>query len=259
MNENLGGRGTTEPSEKDAPRNARMEELTERLKEASGGQDEFAEWLGENWQRVLTGAALVLLGVWLYNFYGQAVESRKQQAAEHFSGLQRAASGETDGGSTTAAFESELKVLLQDYSDSTYGLFAPLYEVRALQEKGEIEQALSNLNQLSPAIAANELESDPLGANAIRNEVALLLKAKLLLDTEGGSSTAREILRVLSENGRVTNVEALVTLARVSESAKERELVETVARSLTTARPELADSVSQELFQLGINLKDGNS
>lgn len=255
---------------------ADLDELSDRLRSAKEGDEDIGEWIATNWQKLLGSLAVVLLVVYVYGRWQEAEGRKLGEAAQSFQEAQRAFGELTVDQAGTKpdkkadqeesqspdmqqkTFDDNLGLLMSSYSDTRYGDFSPLYLAAAELKKGEFEAARNRLKKLgidrfqgSGTARARSLNED-----VFISELASLVYARLLI-AEGKAPQAeiRQILGNLVSNARFANLEALIIMFRTSETPEHLDEAKEAAKKLSTSRPDLADTIKNELGNLGVSLE----
>lgn len=249
-----------------------QEQLAEHLRSIEGVDEDIAEVLANNWQRVLGALLLVLIGVWLVHEFREAKATRRAAAAERLSAVQQAygslreqpaapdeeeaADAAEQAGSETQPeagklFEENAELLVSTNDGTVYGDFALLYQAARLAREGNHQGARTLLEQFDLDVTEGSLKD----REVLTAEMASLLYARTLV-AEGALEKARDYLESLTRERRLVAVEALLLLARLAENDPQLARAKELAGKLKTRRPELAEDVDRELAAIGISLKD---
>lgn len=253
---------------------ANIDELAERLRSTKGADEDIVTLLATNWQKIVGAFAVVLLLVWIINEAKMAKENKAGEASQRFQNVQTVfgelgapkpaeatAKEEAKNGEESAkeeqskeqTFQDNIKLIEKNYSESIYSKMAPLYLAAADLDKGQLPQVRDILvkNYAADTIS-NRLNSGEDVPGRVVSELAAVLYGRLLIK-EGRTADAQSYLEKLALNASVVNVEALVLLYRTAENEEQRKAAVKTARELQTKKPELADSVKQELAMAGVN------
>lgn len=241
-------------------------DLEKEFSKLSGDDENVAELLANNWQRVLGALVLTLLGVWLYNEYQTASLTRKYSASEYFTGVQSAyeellalnakpPTAEETGESVRDAFlEKErlltenAKLLRSTSKDSVYPELADLYEAKFLLSAEKRNEALK---LLEPYLATAVSPKDRSSQAAIAADLAGLLKARSDIDIKALDDARSELLKIIKRGG-IGSVEAVIALASISSTPEQRAELRSVAEATIATFPELAEAMKQEMNKAGL-------
>ncbi len=268
------------------------EELAERLRVSTGASDDVAENIAKNWQKIVGGIVVVLLGVWVWNEFQSAQVAKRAGAAEEFSEIQSLLTGidfeklgETKGDKSAdkkegekaeeksadtaqdqqkslVALQERLAALQSRFPESPYSKFAGLYESMIFLKQGDVVHAKQGLEKFNVNRFAN-LTSASADAGRIKpeefnDEFAALLYARMLLAEGKDAADARKRLIGLAYGGKVLNGEALLALYRISQTDAERaeavDIAKAVVDKASLKDKEVAQNLKTQLLQVGIAL-----
>lgn len=142
--------------------------------------------------------------------------------------------------------ERKLKDFLKTLSDKhePYNRLVPIYQAIIAAKKGDHTQVLAELkafnwSDLSKVEASERLQL----------ELAALMAARTMLDSD--YPQGRSLLTKLVEQGDVVHVSAAISLARVSETAEEKDQARSALNTLLARHPESREFLEEELKRLG--------
>ncbi len=227
------------------------ETFEQKLARSEGVDKDFAQNLAENWQKILGAMGIVLLSVWVVNEYRAAKEKRIGEASTRFSQIQNTF-GESIGGAVEQAdlekkskvIKDNIKTLNDTFNGTSYSELTSLYDGLLLKQQGKFSEAEAVLKNLSSMPSVQDFS-----LNDLNKEVSSLALARNML-AEGRTDEAQKFLEGLVNNSKIVNVEALLILARTSESG-----VAKIAAELKSSRPEFADLIDREMANFGIDLE----
>ncbi|MFN8389261.1 MAG: hypothetical protein U0136_03120 [Bdellovibrionota bacterium] len=270
---------------------ASIDDLSKRLGEIEGVNQDMAMFLAHNWQRFVGGVFVVMLIAVLVNQYRNTQETRMADAAQRFelastefgkllsaqaaekeakapdaakppadpAHPDKAADAKPAAANDSVLFE-QLKLLQSTQSDSIYGRLAGLYAAQARISERNFDAARAELAKLDTkkfASISQAKTSAQVKNNDLVDELAALQSARLAI--EEGKAAPDELQRQLTGlvlGGRFTNLEALLILFRASGTPEQRAAASNAAKSLFQARPELRDIVTSQLASAGISIED---
>lgn len=271
-------------SEEQLPQEPGSPDLASRLHEVKGIDEDIAEIIVQNWRQVVIAAVALIAGVWLVNEYRSGAAERRGavakefiEAQELFSKIKEEAPKAQDEAEQPAAEaaptpeqEAEkqkqivaLQEKLRSVSETAEGSFYPdaakLYNAIDLLKAQKVADALTLLKSFPitryESKQQNAVASGDKIAENLLNEFAALLYSKALLQQETPDiETARRYLIGLSYQAHLLNVEAVLTLARISIDDNQRQETKTVAHDITVGRPELAESIETAISPYGIEI-----
>jgi len=251
-----------------------ISDLSTRLNALEGVNEDMAAFLAHNWQRFFGALCVVLLGVVLYHQYQGTQAARHSEAAQRFEEAQRqfrrvvmpesppeGTDAAKDAEAQSATLFEQLKLLESSQGENFYGKVAGLYRAQTLIDQGRPDEAESALQDYKwrsfEGIRAAKTTAD-VKNNPLEDELAALLEARALIskadDTE--RLKGRALLSGLVLGGRFLNLEALLALYRISESAEQRKEADDRATELLAVRPELREIIQTQLSASGIALKE---
>lgn len=251
-------------------RGSSIDELSARLGEIEGVNEDLATFLAHNWQRFLGALCVVLLAVVLYYQYRGTQAARMGEASSRFEDVTKQLSRVTEPAADVKPEEKEkdiatlfeqVRALESAQRGNIYGQLAGLYAAEGYRAKGEFDKAEGELakydwKQFSDINTAKK--SSEVTKNSLTAELAAFLFVRIqLVKGEQNLTQARKVLKSIVLGGRFLNLEALIVLFRLSESPEQTAASVETARALLAARPELRESVDTQLGGLGINLDDG--
>lgn len=241
-------------------REGQTADLAERLSEVQGVSEDTAEFIANNWRKLLVLLAVCMLGVVGVRYWKLGQISKNDTVSNYFSTAQDAFS-ELVSTSTEQEKKDKARVLLEeqfkaikDSADSSvYGKLEGLYQARLAYEQNDLPKAKSLLEtyQLSPS-AVNKEASD---SDVLIDEMAALSYARVLLK-EGGLAAAQSKLSELASAARFVNVEAIVLYARLAESEADKTAVSDLAKKASADHQEFSSVITQELKNLGYQIEE---
>jgi hypothetical protein len=247
-------------------------ELAENLKGIEGVTEDAAEYLARNWQKAIGVLVLALLAVWVIGEYQNASRVKLGEASQRYSNAQAIFSKifSSRGNSENKAVEVSDKEpeadedvavlrenlsLLEEESHATYSKLAELYLAATEFVFGDKKAAANKLNQLISSNAQTSekvLTSSEAGEVNFAEELARLIAAR---NFAGDRAEKRSKLVSLVKTGTFTNLEALISLVRISQSSEEKAEASQLAKALQDARPEQSEEIQSNLKQLGVSFK----
>ncbi len=256
-----------------------LEDLGQRLQEAEGLDEDLALTVARNWQSLVGGLLIVLLGVWVLGKYQSSRHETRAEASATLSEIQDAypdviLSAATDTGQKAddaaaasaedvtkmqvEAFNQSIKTLRQEYGDTFYAKLTPLYEAQRNIATGDFENAFRILEGLDLAILT--ADSWPkgereIGAEEIVQELAALayLRGKMQ-DPETERDETRKRVERLVRRSTFVAVEAALMLYRTAGTEEERSAARTVAKELREERAFLATALDSAFEEAGARL-----
>lgn len=235
-------------------------DLAERLSEVQGVSEDTAEFIANNWRKLLVLLVVCMLSVVGMRYWRQGQISKKDTVSNYFSTAQDAFS-ELVSPSAEQDKKDKAKVLLEEQfkaikdsgDSSAYAKLEGLYQASVAYKQNDFAKAKSTLEayQLSPS-AANKDTSD---SDALINEIAALNYARILVQ-EGGLPAAQSRLSELASRARFVNVEAIVLYARLAESAEDKATIVDLAKKVSADHPEFSSVITQELKNLGYKIEE---
>jgi hypothetical protein len=258
---------------------ATLDDLGHRLQEAEGLDEDLALTVARNWQSLLGGLVVVLIGVWVFGQYRSSKQETIAAASSKLSELQDAypgvvlskavASGEKadDAASKSAediaklqtkAFNDTINKLKENFGDTFYARLAPLYEAQRLIADGDYGNAYRLLEQIGLKIVKQDSwpkGERQIGETELVEELAALqfLRAKMQ-DPESVRADTRNAAELLVQRGSFTAVEASLLLYRTAENDDERNQSLEAARALRKDRPFLAIALETAFEEAGAKL-----
>jgi hypothetical protein len=262
---------------------ASVEELSKRLSEIEGVNEDMAMFLAANWQRLVGGLFVILLVAVLFYQYRNTQATRMSDASQRFeaassqfgkillesrkpeSSKPEEGAAAKDGSKTDdfqkseTALMEQLKLLQSTQSDSVYGRLAQLYQAQTAIVSGDFGTAREQLSKFRTSTFAGVQKaktSAEVKNSDLLDELATMEQARLLLaeSKDQPSPQARELFRGLALGGRFLNLEALLALFRTASQADQSDQAKQTAQELLAVRPELRDIVSTQLGANGISL-----
>ena len=237
--------------------NTSIADLEKGLRGLEDADEDLAELLANNWQRVLGLLALCLSGVWVFNQYKVATLKRQYSASESFANVQNAFEqlGTSDAEEVLEKNKSlmseNIKHLKSSADDSVLTLIADLYTAQQLirtQKYSEADTALK------PIIEQGAKQLDRTSHIAVVGELADLLLARSLILQSQPDAARKSLFNLLSQGG-ATSVEAAVVLASISTTADERKSLADAAKNASASHPVIAEDLKTELNKFGISLQ----
>ena len=221
------------------------ETFEQKLARSEGVDDDFAKYIGENWQRLLMLVGVMMLGVWVFNEYKSAKSKRIGEASSRFSQIQ-STFGADNTDKSQKVIKDNIKTLNDTFGGTSYSKLTGLYNGLLLKKEGKYKEAEAELKKISGQLASGkEFSLDDLS-----KEVASIALSRNLLD-EGREDEAKKLLAGLVKSSKVVNVEALLILARIGHSD-----IKKIATELKASRSEFSDIIVRELGNFGISLQD---
>lgn len=252
--------GESEPKQERS--NTSVADLEQGLRGLDNADQDIADLLANNWQRVLGVLALVLLAVWLYNQHNIATQNRQYSASESYVNIQAAYQSLAQQSSTadpkseqTARNETlmkeNIKLLKASSQDSVLSNFAEIYDAQLLINQQKYTEADT---LLKPLIEKGISAQNKTSRESIAGDLASVLSARALL-LQGEKQSASDILYRILQNGGIASVEAAVILASIADSDSERSKLIDAAKNASASHSSLAEDIAQELEKFGISLK----
>lgn len=252
----------TQTGSRPAEHQASVDDLAQRLQQFEGVSEELAHKVASNWKRFLGLVLCVMLGVWLIGEIKNAGERKRADAALKFSAAAQASrilshppteGAKVDLPSVQRALDDNLKALTDRRTPDFYRSSALVYQASDLLRQGKTQEAQQLLNTIEKPAKSKKLDAVEFTA-----EFAALAaeRAKLNADNADLPSIRAELKR-LATDSQIANAEALILLARISETPEERAEVMELAMSLKHDRPEFSATLESNLSELG--LSDGIS
>lgn len=258
--------GSTGPEKSNSPMpssgrssNQDINSLVSHLRSIEGVDDDIAQRIAENWQRMLGFMVVILLGVWLVSNYRAQQVSKSEDASNLFVEAQnayrtaKAGDAEVQGEKSEdglARVDAKLRMVSESYPDSVYTDLAPLYRGLADSKAGKGERALTELQGFAENFRKSARYfpgSGELSKDRFVNELGAFVFAKTLLATPDRGDDAVALLKELARNSALVAPEAAVTLLRIAEGDGQLTEAVAIARELAEARPELAAILAREL------------
>lgn len=193
--------------------------LKENLRQAEGNSSysgDVAEQFLANWKNIVTGI-LLLIGLAIgLQFMKESRARVRANASQKLEGVQRdfsqlffsaEALSEEGKAQLRRAFEDKLKAIQDIDNRSIYARLAELYRAANEMRAGELAQARERMKPFDVSMlrSGKKLDSEDL-----LNELALLMKAKVLVSDESTKMEGKELLRTLTIQSKIVAGEALV-------------------------------------------------
>lgn len=246
-------------------------------------EETLPAWLNENWQRLLFGAGVVVLGFWAFDSYQTGRAKMLDETSYAFVQAQQAfnqlpvatepvqeVNAETDskepeakasdgiGAETATAFSDTMGLLANNAGSRIYGDLGKLYLAAFALKSGDVSKAegqLASFNLAGIEEPANVLAEDEMTSTQLVQELALYLTARTKLFSQPAQvEEARSLLRTLVKGGQLLTVEALNTLLRLSSNEIEQTRVKALGEELIDKRPGLSEVVKSTFEQAGVPL-----
>ena len=239
-----------------------VDDLAARLQGLEGVNEDTAQFIADNWQRLLWALALVLIAVIIFSEFQSASKQKEGEASNRLTAMQQIANlnqGTIYPEEDAKKLFEQAKVLEDSFGRSSYAEFANLYEASAHFSQANYDEARKSLQSYSldtfESIKAPVTFSSPT-AKELARELAMLLFIRVSL-AEGKESFEknRDRLTALSYGSKVVTTEALVTLHRLADTDGDKAHAQTVTAAVLKARPELTGDVEGELSKLGIEVQ----
>ncbi len=245
-----------------------LEDLTDRLRTLEGSEDKLTEFVAANWQKVVGGVVVLLLVVWLVGAVREANNKKLEGAALEFSQAQSMYESvffPAEGVTLTAeelqkkqsALIENVKVLTEEDVSGSYALFSGLYSAAYRLRTGELDKAREELAKYNLARfsgVSSVAKRSSLNAKSLSDEFAALLNVRLLLSAKDAPQIPeiRKQLKEIALGAQLVNAEAVMILARLSDSDGEKTEVREISLALGAARPELTEELTRGLGKYGI-------
>lgn len=239
------------------------EDLATRLKEIEGVNESTAEFLANNWQKLLGFCLICLLGIWLFIEYRSALQSKSEEAAFRFGEFQEMYHLILDGSENKNISDETLKpfydsadLLEQSYGTTIYSKMSELYLALADLKVGNSTRAISRLKKLGSDSYDGILKVDTsrkTEAESIISEFAALISSRIMAD-EGKIEHADKRLLGLAYGGKLLNGEAVIALLNMAYTDELLDSATKTAKVLIAARPEFGDQLRAAFKSRGVNL-----
>jgi|GEM_PF-7078161 len=263
-----------------------LQDLASRLREVEGVDNDIAELIANNWQKLFGFLFLVLLGLYLYNEYREAKASQREETAYRFRESQKRFSAFLDSGdlgkdkgSQAAkvenadvdhsghghpdadaerikkqfAFREGLDLIRSTYADSSYSDFSALYLAVADIEEGKNKEALALIEPFQPNSFDNVKEAQPrntLDPERMVKEFSALLSARAML-ADAGTGPAPDLVKSrlagLAMAGMLLDAQALEVLYNISATEQDLAEVKRIAQDIVKIRPDRGESLKSRL------------
>lgn len=263
---------------------ASINELASRLGAIQGVDEDTANFIAQNWSKLLGSLVIVMLIIVVSHKYRDALEARRGSAAEQFADIRQLYESlvvqRTDGSpeesspeakepakplspeaerELEAKFTGKLPALENTDRGNIYGSFAGLYRVAEQLRKKDVAGARESLAKTRVAdytAVKKVLTISETQATSLPEELGALLAARTEL-LDGKLDRAGEMFARIVRGARFANLEALIALKRMAElpnSPVRLDSVRDLSTELLAARPELREVVTKALQEQGLAL-----
>lgn len=185
-------------------------------------------------------------------------EGEKKEGEEAVKSADKVKEAEEMLSKSRDSFRSSVNLVEQYHKSTIYGDFARLYDAQRLIESGrseEAKKALADNFDIEGMLAASAgPDSNKLTGEHLLREIAALLSARASLAQEATKAEGLKALEALARQGKLVNVEALLSLFRLERDEAKRGEYLGLAQRLILNRPDLADILRRELRALGVSL-----
>lgn len=247
-----------------------LDQLAKNLASNSALTQGAAKSLIENWQNALFVGLFIVIGYVFYERYQVTVRDRAAEGTQKLENIARQFSdyqkilgaGEGTQTTTTKEIPAELRdnteVVMSTQSDNFVGRSAALYRAVAEMESGHPERAEEFIKKgqfnILRGVKAPLSDAD-IKKSQLIDELASLVEARRLLALGAPRSEAFDVLTSLAYAGRFNNVEAVVTLLRIT-TPEERDGAVATAKQFMLSRPdakeELMNALREDNFDVSI-------
>ena len=273
-------------SEEQLPQDQESPDLAARLHEVEGIDEDIAQIIVQNWRQVAVVVVALIAGVWLFNEYRSGVAEREGAIAKEFIEAQELVTKikedvtpkaqdqaepapaetpptpeqEAEKQKQIVAMQEKFRSVSQSADGNFYPAAAKLYNAIELLKKDSIAEALELLKSFPIARYESKQQSavaagDKIAENLLAESAALLYAKALLQQETPDIETARRYLIGLAYQAHLLNVEAILTLARISMDENQRQETTTIAHDIKVGRPELAESIETAISPYGFEVK----
>lgn len=253
-----------------------LDHLAKNLASNSALTQGAAKSLLENWQNALFVGLFLVIGYVFYERYQVTVRDRAaegtqklENVARQFSDFQKilgAGEGVQPGQDSQSGANREIPAELRDntevvmstQSDNFVGKSAALYRAVAEMESGHPERAEQYIKKGQfniPRGVTAPLPDADIKKSQLIDELASLVEARRLLALGAPRNEAFDVLTSLAYAGRFNNVEAVVTLLRITKP-EERDGAVATAKQFMLSRPdakeELMNALREDNFDVSV-------
>lgn len=257
-------------------------ELEDRLStEKLGGELEadIAKVFAVNWQKFAGFIVLLVVGVYLVEFYKNTQLNARGENAEKLGKVQEiyktillpedVQNGEVKGeeGAKAAAEKAEkqaterksldenISLLVKSRTKSSYKELGKLYQATLALKEGKLSEAKEAVSGLAWAEGFDVAKQEKIDDKRFVQELASLIYARILInENKEDLSKVSAYLSQLCDNATFVNLEALLILANISIGEEQRDSVSKRAAAMMKAKPEIADSIKTELSSMGYSI-----